>query len=193
MANVSRTGFKPVKYLNGMPYTGQYIRMISATDNLFLGDLVEPDAAGVVGGAGGSGAYQAVGRAETGDPIVGVVVGWEFNPDALGNLYHSASATRAVFIAPCSDLILEGQTTGASAGLAAADVGLNVNFVVAAGSTTTGASNFEVNDATEQTTNTLDLRIVGLVDRPDNDITLGNMKVLVKVNKDWYSDQVAGV
>lgn len=191
MANVSRTGFKPLHYLNGMPYTGTFMRVISATDNLFRGDFVEPDAAGVAGGAGGSGAYQAVGRAETGDPIVGVVVGWEFNADSLTNLYHASSSTRAVFIAPCSDLVLEGQTN--NVGLAAADVGLNVNFVVAAGSTTTGASNFQIDDTTEAVTNTLDLRIVRLVDRPDNDITSANMKAWVRVNRDWWANQVAGV
>jgi hypothetical protein len=192
MANVNRpTGFRPVRYLNGMPYTGAHVRCISATDNLFLGDFVEPDASGVAGGNGGNGGYQAVGRAETGDPIVGVVVGWEIDPSALERLYHSASATRAVFIAPCSDLILEGQTN--NVGLAAADVGLNVNFVVAAGSTTTGQSNFQVDDTTENTTNTLDLRIVRLVDRPDNDIASANMKVWVRVNRDWWANQVAGV
>ena len=162
--------------------------MISGTDNLFLGDFVEPTA---TGRAVGDGAYQEVGRAETGDPIVGVVVGWEPNPTALGNLYHAASTTYCVYVAPITGMILEGETS--TSGLAAADVGLNVNFVVAAGSTTTGASNMQVDSTTEATTNTLDLRIVGLVDRADNDLTATNMKVLVTVNRDWYSDQVAGV
>lgn len=189
MANVDRpNGFKPVRYLDGSPYTGAFIKMLSPTDNLFIGDFVEPTA---TGRASGDGAYQEVGRAETGDPIVGVVVGWEANPTALGNLYHAASATYAVYVAPATGLVLEGQTN--DAGLAAADVGLNVDFVVAAGSTTTGASNMEVNGTTEATTATLDLRIVGLVDTPDNDITAANMKVLVSVNRSWYANQIAGV
>ena len=189
MANADKpNGFKPVRYLDGKPYTGSFRKMLSPTDNLFIGDLVEPTA---TGRASGDGAYQEVGRAETGDPIVGVVVGFEPNPTALGNLYHAASAVYAVYVAPIEGLVLEGQTN--AVGLAAADVGLNVDFVVAAGSTTTGASNFEVNDATEATTNTLDLRIIELVDRPDNDITLANMKVLVVVNRNWYANQIAGV
>src|SRR3990170_6080238 len=140
MANVDRpNGFRPVRYLNGAPYNGAFVRMYSPTDNLFIGDFVEPTATGLAVRDGG---YQEVGRAETGDPIVGVVVGFEPNPTALGNLYHAASAVYAVYVAPIAGLVLEGQTDGT--GLAAADVGLNVDFVVAAGSTTTGASNFEV-------------------------------------------------
>lgn len=189
MANVDRpNGFRPVRHLNGTPYNGSFIRCYSPTDNLFMGDFVEATA---TGRAVRDGAYQEVGRAETGDPIVGVVVGWEPNPTGLGNNYHAASTAYAVYVAPCSDLILEGQTN--DAGLAAADVGLNVNFVVAAGDTTSGASNMEVDGASEATTATLDLRIVGLVDRPDNEVGNANMKVLVRVNRDWWANQVAGV
>ena len=50
MANVSRpNGFRPVRYLDGTPYTGAFEAMISPTDNLFLGDLVEPIATGPPG------------------------------------------------------------------------------------------------------------------------------------------------
>ena len=188
MANVDRpNGFKPWKYASGAPYNGAFEIMLSPTDNLFLGDLVEPTA---TGRALRDGAYQEVGRAETGDPIVGVVVGWEMNPANLGILYHAASATIPVYVARIDDLLLECQNDAA---MAAADVGLNVDFVVAAGSTTTGASNMEVNSATEATTNTLDLRIVGFVDSPQNDVTLANARMIVSVNRSWQANQIAGV
>ena len=188
MANVDRpNGFKPYKKADGSPYNGAYELMLSPTDNLFIGDLVEPTA---TGRALRDGAYQEVGRAETGDPIVGVVVGFEYNPSNLGILYHAASATVPVYVARIDDIYLECQNDGA---MAAADVGLNVDFVVAAGSTTTGASNMEVNSATEATTNTLDLRIVGFVDSPDNDVTLANARMIVKVNRSWNANQIAGV
>jgi hypothetical protein len=149
---------------------------------------VEANATGVAGEQGG--AYQAVDRAGTGDSIVGIVVGWEPAPATLNDKYCRSG--NVVYIADTSTLILEGQTV--SNGLAAADVGLNVDFVVtAAGSLTTGESGYEVNDATEAVTATLDLKIIGLVDRPDNDITLANMKVLVMTNKNWSTDQVLGV
>ena len=188
MANVNRpNGFRPVKYTNGAPYSGAYEKMFSPTDNLFKGDLVEPTG---TGRASGDGAYQEVGRAETGDPIVGVVVGWEVNPDSLGSLHHASSATRAVYVARIDELLLEAQNDGA---MAAADVGLNVDFVVAAGTVATGLSNMQVNSATEATTNTLDLRIVGFVDRADNEVANIYAKMLVRVNRSWQANQIAGV
>jgi hypothetical protein len=187
MANVDRpNGFRPFRHANGSPYNGSFERMI-AQENLFLGDLVEPVATGLLIGNGG---YQEVGRAETGDPIVGVVVGWEPNPTDLGALYHASSATRCVYVARCDDLILLGQNDAA---MSYTDVGLNVNFVVAAGSTTTGLSNFEVDSTTEATTATLDLRIVGFLDSPDNETTTANAKMLVRVNRSWQANQIAGV
>ena len=188
MANVDRpNGFKPARYANGAPYNGAFEIMLSPTDNLFLGDLVEPTA---TGRALRDGAYQEVGRAETGDPIVGVVVGWEHNPTDLSIMYHAASATRPVYVARIDDLILECQNDGA---MTAADVGLNVDFIVAAGDTATGLSNMEVNSATEATTNTLDLRIVGFVDSPSNEVTNANARMLVRVNRSWQANQIAGV
>ncbi len=152
-----------------------------------MGDLVE---LGATGTASGDGAYAQVGRAETGDLIRGIVVGWEFAPGPREDKYCRSG--NVVYVADTSSLILEGQTV--AAGLNAAAVGLNVDFVVtAAGDTTTGESGYEINDATEAPTATLDLKIVGLVDRPDNDITAANMKVLVMTNKNWNTDQVVGV
>ena len=187
MANVDRpNGFKPVRYANGAPYNGAFERMI-AQENVFMGDLVEPVTTGLLIGDGG---YQEVARAETGDPIVGVVVGWEPNPADLSLLYHASSATRCVYVARIDDLILEAQNDAA---MSYTHVGLNVDFVVAAGSTTTGASNMEVDSTTEATTNTLDLRIVGFVDSPQNETTAANAKMLVKVNRSWQANQIAGV
>jgi hypothetical protein len=187
MANVDRpNGFRPFRHANGAAYNGAFERMI-AQENVFLGDLVEPVTTGILIGDGG---YQEVARAETGDPIVGVVVGWEPNPADLGALYHASSATRCVYVARCDDLILLVQNDGA---MSHTDVGFNVDFVVAAGSTATGASNMEVNSATEAVTATLDLRIVGFLDSPSNETTTANAKMLVRVNRSWQANQVAGV
>jgi len=188
MANADRpNGFRPVRYANGVMYNGAFELMLSPTDNLFIGDLVEPTA---TGRALRDGAYQEVGRAETGDPVVGVVVGFGPNPDNLAIAYHAASATVPVYVARVTGLILEAQNDGA---MAAADVGLNVDFVVAAGNTTSGASNMEVDSTTEAVTNTLDLRIVGFVDSPKNEVASANARMLVMVNRDWYANQIAGV
>ena len=59
---------------------------------------------------------------------------------------------------------------------------MNANFVVAAGSTVTGLSGVELNNATEATTNTLDLHIVGFVNRAGNDVG-EHAKWLVRINR----------
>lgn len=180
-------GFRPIMNQNGAPYNGAYRKMVAA-ENLFLGDLVEPTATGIAGSTGG--AYNACARAETGDPIAGVVVGWQFAPATLSDKYCRSG--NVVYVADCTNLVLEGQTV--SNGLAAADVGFNVDFVVtSAGDTVTGKSGFEINDGTEATTNTLDLRIFAIKESPDNDIALANMKVWVTVNRLWTANQIAGV
>lgn len=192
MANVDRpTGFRPVKYKNGTPYNGQYVKMYSPNDNLFLYDLVEAETTGV---RSGDGIYRTVDRIDAaGDAIVGVVVGWEANPTDLGALYHAASSTYAVYIAPIEGLIMEAQSDDAT--MVLGDVGLNVSPTVTAGSTTTGASNMEIDGSTAATTNTLTLRIEGAVDRPDNDTTdsTANQRWLVSVNSSADANLIAGV
>lgn len=192
MANTDKpNGFRPVKYLDGRPYNGSYIRCYSDNDNLFLGDLVEADTTAV---AAGSGVYPTVGRYEQGDFVYGVVVGWEPDPANLDRLYHAASSTYAVYIAICDDLVLEAQSDDAT--MVQTDVNLNVDVIVAAGSTSTGASNMELNGDTADTTSTLDMTIVGMVDRPDNDASdsVANQKFLVVPNKGfWGTQQRTGV
>lgn len=192
MANVDRpTGFRPVKHRNGSPYNGQMTLMYSPNDNLFLGDLVEAETTGV---RRNDGIYRTVDRLDAaGDVIVGVVVGWEANPSALENLYHAASSTLAVYIADARDLIMECQSDDAT--MVLGDVGLNISPTVTGGSTTTGASNMEINGDTADTTNTLTLRIEAAVDRPDNDTTdsTANQRWYVSVNSSSHANLIAGV
>jgi hypothetical protein len=65
--------------------------------------------------------------------------------------------------------------------------------VVGTGSTVTGYSAMELNNATEATTNTLDLKIVGVVNRADNDPASASTKFLVRINRHRIANQVAGV
>lgn len=175
MANVDRpNGFVPVRHLTGAPYNGMSRKYISPTDNLFLGDLVEAD------GTGSAAGYPSCARAEASDVIQGVVVGWEVDPSAPDRLYHAASATLAVYIADSPDLVLQAQADDGT--LTTASVGLNVNFVVAAGSTSTGVSNMEVDGSTGSTVATLPLKLLGFVDKPDNEIGSANHKVEVSIN-----------
>ena len=184
MANVDRpTGFRPVKHLTGAPYNGQFNKYYGDA-NLFMGDLVIKEAAGQ---AIGSGAYPGCGRAAAYGILLGAVVGWEPDPAALDRLYYATSNTLAVYIADAPDLIFECQEN--NAGVAAADVGLNCDIVVAAGSTTTGISNMEVDGDTEATTIDEPLKIMGFVNSPDNDPTLANAKLLVMINQHSYGTE----
>ena len=192
MANVDRpNGFRPVKHLNGSPYNGQFNMYFSITDDLFLGDLVEQDAAGI---RQDGVAYPSCDRVDAvGDRIVGVVVGWELDPAALENKYHANSSTYGVHIADARDLIMEVQDDGATMTLV--DIGLNVSPKIGSGVAATGASNFEIDGSTANTTNTLTLRILAGSGRIDNDSadTTANGKYLVILNSSAYADLTVGV
>ena len=74
------------------------------------------------------------------------------------------------------------QADDVSATLAAADIGLNADLVVGSGDTTTGMSAMELDTDSKATTATLQLKIVGFVDRPDNESGVANQDVLVRLN-----------
>jgi hypothetical protein len=145
------------------------------------------DAASVTGGS--EGAYQGVTRATAGTAggIVGVVVGWEPDPDNLGAVYHAGSATKAVYLCCDPNVIFECQDNGAGTVITAADVGLNYDFAVTAGSTSTGVSNMEVDSGTAgATTAATPLQLIGIVDRPGNEVGVANQKLLVRINMHAY-------
>ena len=193
MANVDRpNGFTPVKYISGAPYNGAYTKYYSDSDNLFLGDLVEQDTAGQAGRVGG--AYPTCDRVDNaGDTIQGVVVGWEVDPAAPDRKYHAASTTYAVYVADARNLVMEAQSDDAT--MVVGDIGLNCSPTVTAGSTSTGLSNMEISGSSAATTSTLTLKIVGAVDRPDNDASdsVANQRWLVTVNEYAFSFHNTGV
>ena len=186
MANVDRpNGFRPVGHLSGGAFTGRVRKYYSVNDNLFLGDLVEKEATGTASGSGG---YAGVDRmdASTADILVGCVVGWEINPDSLNAMHHAASATLAVYINDDPMTIYEGQCDGT---LAVTDIGLNADVTLGAGSTTTGASGMEIAASGAATTQATPLKIMGLVEREDNDVASANANWLVMLNLHAYKNE----
>lgn len=168
MANADiPNGFRPVGTLAGASYNGQMTRMFSDADNLFLGDIVIKNA---VGGPSGDGAYLGCDRAtsETATIAVGVVVGWEADPDNLTRPYHASSTSLAVFIATDPNIIFRCQEDGTGA-VAAADVGLNYDIQINNGSTSSGASNMELLGGSSDTVALSPLKLVGLANVPDNE------------------------
>jgi hypothetical protein len=65
--------------------------------------------------------------------------------------------------------------------------------VIAAGSTVTGISGTTLNNATEATTNTLDVKLVEVVNRADNTVGSASGGYLVRLNRHRFVDQLAGV
>ena len=192
MANADRAaGFLPVRHITGAPYNGAADVYSTATGDgtaIYIGDPVKLSGTsttinGVV--------YTDVDQAATGDVCVGVVVG--VLPDTADSLiYRAASTARRVMVATDPMLLYELQEVSGGTALTAAAIGLNADFVVAAGSTTTGMSGVELNNATEATTNTLDVQIVGLVAREDNAVG-EHAKWLVRINRHQFANQIAGI
>lgn len=191
MANTDTPfGLRPVRDLNGAPYNGAvetYSTAAGDATDIFIGDLVilsgtSQTIDGVI--------YRDVDQAATGDVIAGVVVGFgAATRDSL--TYRAASTQRLVRVAP-PNLIYEIQEVSGGTPLTANDIGLNANFVVGSGSTVTGYSGVELNNATEATTNTLDLQIVDFVNRAGNEIG-EHAKWLVRINRSQRANQVAGI
>ena len=210
MANTSRiNGFKPVKHLNGSSYNGQanlYEVPAGEAVPVFVGDLVKlSDSAATsnypaVEAVVGASAQIAAG------PILGAVVGIvnaKFDPVggvlSTGSIaldtpvYRPASTKQYVLVADSDDLIFEAE---ADASVALASIGLNVGVGASAHTNPllNGASPMYVYSTTApDTTSTRPLQIVGLVNRPDNEVG-ANSKVLVRINVHSYgSVGVAGV
>lgn len=198
MANSdSPFGLKAVGDLTGRPYTGAVQAFSTAAGDgtaIFIGDPVKLSGTSqTINGR----IYLDVDQAATGDVCVGAVVGTDPVIGAGANgrdstIHRAASTVRILYVATDPNALFEIQEVSGGTALTANDAGLNADFVVASGSATTGRSGVELNNATEATTNTLDLQIVGFVNREDNEIG-EHCKWLVRINRHQYSNQVAGI
>lgn len=199
MSNVSRVnGLRPLKYLNGAEYNGQAnLYFIPSGDGTatFVGDCVTADGTGDTTAAGGKAlGVQSVIQAGATTAVIGVIVGFAIDPTNLNTpQYRTASTGRYVYVVDDPNVLFEITTSNGT--LAVADVGLNANIAVGSGSTTTGTSATTLDVGTKLTTATLPLKIIGFVQRPDNDNTAAQSRVLVKLNNHQFgsSTGTAGV
>jgi len=149
------------------------------------------DTAGVAGDGVG---YQGVTRATsaTATLAIGVVVGWQPDPDNLTRPYHAGSSTLCVHVATDPNIIYAMQHDG-SAAIAAADIGLNYDLVISSGNTTTGLSNMEIKaDTAGATTAATPIKLVGFLDAPDNEVG-ANATCLVTLNTHVYNADVGSL
>lgn len=189
MANeIIASGLKPVRMADGSPYNGAVDRYYVPSTNgtaMYQGDPVK------LAGSADSAGVASVTHCAAGDTITGVVIGFE-DPASMVLGYRAASTAGYVLVSHGQDILFEIQEDGVGGAIAAVDIGLNADIIVAAGSAYTKRSGVMLDTSTKNTTATLALRIVGLAQRPDNALT-ANAKVLVTLNNTTESPGTASV
>lgn len=203
MANADTAfGLRPVSYLGGAKYSGAmrpyHVAAGYGTD-LFVGDPVvlsgTANAAAVndlVGGEFPIGTLPGVERGAAGGPFVGVIVAVGADPDNLNRTYSPASTEGIVWVADDPNIIFEIQEVSGGTALTAAAVGLNASVVVGSGDTQYGLSGVELDNSTEATTAGLELKLLALVNRADNEVG-EHAKWLVKINDHQFGNATAGI
>jgi len=191
-------GLKPARDVYSGPYSGQvnqYAVPSSDATAIFIGDPVKlAGTSQVINGR----VLPNVAQAATGDVIVGVVVG-VIPVTQASTIYREASTARVLLVCDDPNALFEIQQVSTGTPLTANDIGLNANFVVASGSTVTGLSGVTLDNTTEATTNTLDLKIVALPNVENNDYGtsvssgMASSRFYVRINRHQYANQVAGV
>jgi hypothetical protein len=121
------------------------------------------------------------------DPVTGAMSTGSISLDTPQ--YRAASTAAYVMVCDADDVIYEvEQTTGSNASYTflIADVGLNVGHTTVAGSTVTGSSAAAIDMSLKAATATLPWKILGAVQRVDNETVTGtstSVKLLVKLNQ----------
>lgn len=142
-----------------------------------------------------AGSLPEINKATAGDAnkITGVIIGFLANPTNLNVVYNPASTERVAIVAdsPLQEFEIQEETAGTA--LAVTAVGLNANVVFAeSGSTVTGLSGAELDTSTPATDATFQLKILRLVDAPDNAIGQ-HAKWRVKINNHTEANVTTGI
>jgi hypothetical protein len=200
MSSVSRiNGFRPVKTLTGAAWNGQtesFFVPASDATVIMVGDAVK-----LLGDARAATGVPTVTRVSSATDIpVGIVVGISFEgqgdvanvppvTDLNTPIYRRASTDRYLLVCTDPNVVYEVQYAGTSVAAATitANVGLNGQFTVTAGSTTSGSSGMQLDSAGLATTATLPLKIVGFPNRPDNIPGDTYFTYFVKLNSSSYA------
>lgn len=153
----------------------------SVASNIFIGDPVtwltnSADNEGIPGvtlataGSSNNVLGAMVGIVNGGEPIIPIV---QNSP-----IYHVASTAGYILVNDDPNTLYEVQENGA---MAQGAPGRNVNLVSGTGSTVTGFSGWQLNSSTLNTTNTLQMKIMRLLEQADNAVGT-NAKWLCRIN-----------
>lgn len=195
MANVnSPNGLSPVSTTNGAPWNQQgRLYVIPSTDNnqYGIGDVVKP-----LAGSDANGVPQVVKAANTDIPL-GVIVAVDPVLTAgtslqgvsltLETIAIPATKTKAYYVYVVDDpnVIFEIQCDNTSTLTAANVINKNANITVANPASGSPFSGTVLGNASFNTTNTLMLHVLGLVQRPGSDFT-AYTRFLVRFNQHVY-------
>lgn len=203
MANLNApSGFSPVQDANGKPWSGAvryYYHAAGDTQAIYVGDLVTITGDSTFVNIGGvvqsiPNVAQSVSGGVFQGVCTGVIASTRDSP-----VYGAASTGIIVCVCDDPDALYLVQDVSTGTPLTANDIGLNIDVLVNQGSTITGLSGMVLNNGTEAVTNTLDLKIMGQYQAPDNDlgtsVSAGTAsgRWLVRINRSRIANQVAGL
>lgn len=203
MANTnSPRGLIPVSNATGAPYNGAVMQMVHASGDsqaIYVGDIVTMTGTSVQINIGGSlQSFPLAAQFASGGVEDGVCIGVDYiTRDSP--VYAPASTQVVISVAVDPNLLCLVQDVSTGTPLTSNDIGLNCDILVNQGSTVTGYSAMVLNNGTEATTNTLDVKIIGQLQSPGNDLGdsvssgAASGQWLVKLNRTRLSNQVAGV
>lgn len=167
-------GFRAIGSAGGGPYNGSTMRCLvpaaASEGPLFIGDVVTNIGTADVDG------YVHVTEATATEAAYGVVASFEAD-EASSLPYRAALTKRYVNVIPCVGNFFVVQADGV---MDAGDVGLNAVFAVGAGSTATGYSTTEMSATDIAASAGKELKIIGFLNSPDNDLTLTNAVAIVQ-------------
>jgi hypothetical protein len=155
----------------GAPSVRQYTKDADEATALFINDVVsrEDDGNLADGGTPGTTTYQGVNL-----------------------VYGAASSITKHLVMDSPDALFEAQDDDATTGLVAVDMGLNANLIFGAGSSISGISGHEIDQDTKNTTSTLDVHLLSVIDAFDNAVG-PHCRVVVVFNKHRLKPGTAGV
>lgn len=174
MANTAHpSGLTPVGHLNGSPYNGQanlYVIAASDTNAFAVGDPVKLNPAGST-----SDGLPGITLADATGGILGAIVGLGktpalASPDSEPRTRPSGAQAEVWYALVCDspDVVFEVEEVATGTALTAASIGKNVNLV--AGANNGFVSGWTASNVTPSTDDTDQVKILRLVQRPDNTI-----------------------
>jgi hypothetical protein len=183
-------GFKPINRLDGMPYAGA-IRQIKIASgyaaNVFNGDLVAVVTGGTVEKFAGT---------TSGSPV-GVFVGCSYtNPTTKQKQFAqywptgTVAADAVAYVVDDPNAVFKVAVTNSSSVMstaARAAIGSNMSIIQGTGDTNTGNSAVSVLAGSEDTTNTLPIRVIDVVEETATAAD-AFVELIVKINIHQYNN-----